>query len=62
MTEHNQQQHVQAPTPEPTPLELPAARLREPTADDLPVEIIDTEELPLDDEDRELEEARVFEK
>lgn len=62
MTEHNQQQHVRTPVAEPTPLELPAARLREPSADDLPVEIVDPDELPLDDEDRELEEARVFEK
>ncbi len=62
MTEHNEQQQVQTPAPEPTPLELPAARLREPTADDLPVEIADTDDLPLDDGDRDLEEGRVFEK
>ncbi len=61
MTEQYQQ-HRQAPPPEPTPLELPAERLREPTADELPVEFVDPEELPLDDGDREQEEARLYEK
>ena len=62
MTESIKQQPMQTPAPEPTPLELPAERLREPTADELPVELLEPEELPIDDSDREEEEARVFEK
>lgn len=62
MTEQHQQQHAQAPAPEPTPLELPAERLREPTADELPVDIAGPDALPVDDSDRDQEEARLFER
>ncbi len=63
MTEQPQAQHAGTPMTEPTPLDLPAERLREPSSDELPVELADAEEvLPLDDSDREREEAGLLKK
>lgn len=43
---------------EPSPLTLPPARLREPSADDLEIDVSDTVyDLPLDDSDRLYEDA-----
>ncbi len=57
MSDANRNSQQQRP-PEPSPLTLPPARLRERTADDLEVDTADpVHDLPLDDSERQHEDA-----